>query len=163
MAATASYKAVPSILMVAPIGSTNLRKTQLVNIEKRAGKFKIIPRYSLIHSILFFQQTHGDWKSSGRGSGTKSRSESIGHISNESEGQFPSANGVNDGQNHKTMKEQTYQDRHEIQSQLAGHYTEVIHFQDLASNEEKDAHGGHVDDPGGDGHHGLRQTSEKLH
>ena len=61
------------------------------------------------------------------------------------------------------MKEQTYQDRHEIQSQLAGHYTEVIHFQDLASNEEKDAHGGHVDDPGGDGHHGLRQTSEKLH
>ena len=54
------------------------------------------------------------------------------------------------------MKEKADQHSHEVQAQLPGHHAEVVHFQDLASDQEEHTDGGHVDDPRGDGHHGLR-------
>ena len=124
---------------------------------------RTIPGYSLIHSVLLFQQVHSDRKS-GRGRGrSKGRSESIGHIGDEFERQFTRANAVNDRQNNEPMNEKTQNYGHEIIAQLSGDHAEIFHFQDLPPDEEKDAHRCHVDDPGGDGHHGLGQADEKVH
>ncbi len=60
------------------------------------------------------------------------------------------------------MSEEADEDRHEVEAELSSDDAEVLHLQDLAADQEEDAHGGHVDHPGGDGHHGLRQADEEV-
>ena len=55
MAATASYKAVPSILMVAPIGSTNLMKVQNIKKIARDSRSKPFDLYFDPSKIFYFE------------------------------------------------------------------------------------------------------------
>ena len=56
----------------------------------------------------------------------------------------------------------TYQHSAEIPAKLVKDSPKVLGCEDLAANQEEDSDGSELDDPGGDGHHGVRQAGEEI-
>ena len=122
----------------------------------------VLPCYSWVDAIFLLKQLDGDWQSSrGRGR-AESCGESVGHVCDEPEWHGASADSKDDGQDYEAVQAQANQDSGEVQTQLASNHVEVSHLQDLATDEEEHAHWGEVDDPGGDGHHGLGKAGEEI-
>ena len=120
------------------------------------------PCDSRIDSVLLLQQIDGD-RQRGRGRGrAERRREGVRHVGDELERELPRAHGVDHGQDDESVDKEAEEDRHEVVTELAGDEAHVLHAEDLRADEEEDADGGHVDDPGGDDHHGLRQAGEEL-
>ena len=87
MAATASYSAVPSMLMVAPIGSTNLRK-RIVTCQQTSITGRVYenpPADPRIHPILGLEQADGDGERGAAGARPEGRGDRVGHVGNEPE------------------------------------------------------------------------------
>ena len=63
--------------------------------------------------------------------------------------------------NSKTFSH-TNDDSAEVPTQLFQHLSKVVSSQHLASNEKEDTHRSKTDDPGGDGHHSIRETGEEV-
>ena len=115
-----------------------------------------------VHLVLLLEEVDGD-RERGRGRGrAERRGESVGHVGDESERHRPRANRIDDGKDDEAVNEEAAENRDEVEPQLAGHQTHILHFQYLSADEEEDADGGQVDDPRGDSHHGLGETSEEI-
>ena len=93
---------------------------------------------------------------------TESRGESVSHVGDESERQRPGDEGVDQWQNDEAVHEQPQHDSAEVPAQLVENHPEVLSAEDLTSDEEEDTHRSEVDNPGGDHHHGVRQTGEEC-
>ena len=63
---------------------------------------------------------------------------------------------------HFKIEEFTYDDSAEIPAKLFQHFPEIFSSQHLATNQEEDTHRCQWYDPGGDGHHGVRQAGEEV-
>ncbi len=78
------------------------------------------------------------------------------------EWQLPGEDGEDDREDDESVEEQSGEHGDEVESEVAQDLAQVLHLQDLPSDEEEDSDGRHVDDPGGDGHHGLGQAGEEV-
>ena len=86
-----SYRAVPSMLMVAPIGRTNLTRRKVCQnspLYHFVTKFSSVsvcsrPWNPAVNFVLLLQRIDGDWKSGGAGSCSKRRHYCVPHVGNE--------------------------------------------------------------------------------
>ena len=115
-----------------------------------------------INAVFLLEQVDGDGQRSRGGGGAERGRESVGHVGDEPERHLPRADGEYDGEDDEAMDEEAGQNCGEVEAELSCHQTHVLHLKDLSPNEEEDADGGQVDDKGGNSHHSLRETSEKV-
>ena len=93
---------------------------------------------------------------------TESRGECVRHVGDESERQSSGDQGVDQWQNDEAVHEESQHDCAEVPAKLVENNLEVLSAEDLTSDEEEDSNRSKIDNPGGDHHHGVRQTREKC-
>lgn len=145
MAATASYRAVPSMLMVAPTGST--KRVTLLSIPRFSSRQRKVTgrvpalrggekRTSWGHVVHEMCQPRLTVRSfewpGGRAQGGDPGLEDA---EEEGEGVFPDNNEVDAGQEDGSMDDEPDDHGHHIHAQLPGYHLQVLNGDDLTTDE----------------------------
>lgn len=145
MAATASYRAVPSMLMVAPTGST--KRVTLLSIprfssrqRKVTGRVPALKRgekgTSQGHVTHGLRQPRLTVRSFERPGGcAQSGDPGLEDAKEEGEGVFPDNNEVDAGQEDDSVDDEADDHCHHIHAQLPGYHLQVLNRDDLTADE----------------------------
>lgn len=148
MAARASYKAVPSMFMVAPTGSTK-RVTRLSTLLFSSRHLKVMGNVAELRK----QQDHFRWhwsvpcvtfycSNSLPRRCTKGSYKCLQQPSNEYKWVLSGDDEVKCWQDYDGVDEQATNNRHCVHSQLTSHSWDIVHFYNFTSDQKQDTNGG---------------------
>lgn len=152
MAATASYRAVPSMLMVAPTGSTK-RVTLLSMARFSSRQRKVTGRVPALkgakketsssHFLCKLCQSGLTVGSLEQWPGGRSQGGDPGleDAQEEGEGVFPDNNEVDAGQEDGSVDDEADDHSHHIHAQLPGYHLQVLNGDDLTADKTGDTEG----------------------
>merc|ERR1719341_2214968 len=119
-------------------------------------------RNPAVNFVLLLQSIDGDWKSGGAGGCSKRRHYCVPHVRNEPERQGTGDKSKEDGKNEAAVDGEPEKDGEEVITKFGKFTSNILHFEDLAGNEEANSNWRKVDDPGRHLHHDDADALKEL-